>query len=131
MATPLYLASLILIKQAFNPFGNTVFSTSVMLSMLASYLSIAHNVYEMEDIQNRVVDGTEPFPENQQSLARGISVEFKLVVIRYFIESFLMYVCQECFIPLPWCRQMCSAGCIIQYWGWPALREFLHFYGAI
>ncbi|KAG2136219.1 hypothetical protein BD769DRAFT_1709785 [Suillus cothurnatus] len=83
MATPLYLASLVLIKQAFNPFSNTVFSTSRMLSMLATYLSMAHNVYEMEDIQNRVVDGTEPFPKNQQSLARGISVEFKNVSFHY------------------------------------------------
>jgi hypothetical protein len=130
MITPLYLASLILIKQAFNLFSNRGLPTSGMLSTLAIHLSTAHDVYEIENIQNRIVDGTEPFPENQQSLAGGISVEFRLVVIRYFIESFPMYVCQKCFVPLPWCRQSCSAGCIVQYWGWPALREFLHFCGA-
>jgi ABC-type multidrug transport system fused ATPase/permease subunit len=83
MITPLYLASLILIKQAFNLFSNRGLPTSGMLSTLAIHLSTAHDVYEIENIQNRIVDGTEPFPENQQSLAGGISVEFRNVSFHY------------------------------------------------
>ncbi|KAG2057231.1 P-loop containing nucleoside triphosphate hydrolase protein, partial [Suillus hirtellus] len=32
---------------------------------------------------NEVVDGTEAFPKNQQSLANGISVEFRNVLFQY------------------------------------------------
>jgi hypothetical protein len=82
MTTPVSLASLILIKQAFDPSGNTHFLTSEMLFSFARRLSNARQVYEIENIQNKIVDGTEPFPENQQSLASGISVEFRLIGIR-------------------------------------------------
>ncbi|KAG1881164.1 P-loop containing nucleoside triphosphate hydrolase protein [Suillus subluteus] len=83
MTTPFYLASLVLIKQVFNPSGNKGFSTSEMLSTLAAHLSTTHDMYEIENIRNLVVDGTEPFPEIQQSLASGISVEFRNVSFRY------------------------------------------------
>ncbi|KAG1775581.1 P-loop containing nucleoside triphosphate hydrolase protein [Suillus placidus] len=84
MTTPLSLASLILIKQAFNPSGNTDFSASRKLSLLlATHLSRTRKVYEIENIRNKVVDGTEPFPENQQSLMSGISVEFRNVSFQY------------------------------------------------
>jgi ABC-type multidrug transport system fused ATPase/permease subunit len=83
MTTPVSLASLILIKQAFDPSGNTHFLTSEMLFSFARRLSNARQVYEIENIQNKIVDGTEPFPENQQSLASGISVEFRNVSFHY------------------------------------------------
>ncbi|KAG2113033.1 P-loop containing nucleoside triphosphate hydrolase protein [Suillus discolor] len=83
MTTPLSLASFIFIKQAFNPSSNTDSSTSKMLSTLASRLSRTRDLYEIENIRNEVVDGTEPFPENQQSLANGISVEFRNVSFQY------------------------------------------------
>ncbi|KAG1880462.1 P-loop containing nucleoside triphosphate hydrolase protein [Suillus tomentosus] len=83
MTTPLSLASFLFIKQAFNPSSDTDFSTPQMLSALAYRLSRASEVYEIENIRNEVVDGTEPFPENQQSLANGISVEFRNVSFQY------------------------------------------------
>ncbi|KAG1907848.1 P-loop containing nucleoside triphosphate hydrolase protein [Suillus fuscotomentosus] len=83
MTTPLSLASLILIKQVFDPFSSTDFSTSSMLAGLATQLSITRKVYNMENIRNKVVDGTEPFPENQQSLANGICIEFRNVSFQY------------------------------------------------
>ncbi|KAG1797107.1 P-loop containing nucleoside triphosphate hydrolase protein [Suillus plorans] len=80
MTTPVSLASLIWIKQAFDP---SYFSISSMFSTLATNLTRIRGVYELEKIQNQVVDGTEPFPENKQSLANGISVEFKNVSFQY------------------------------------------------
>ncbi|KAG2343934.1 P-loop containing nucleoside triphosphate hydrolase protein [Suillus weaverae] len=83
MTTPISLASLILIKQVFQPFSNTNFLLSIPLSALANNLSEIRNLYEIENLQNKVVDGTEPFPENQQSLTSGISVEFRNVSFQY------------------------------------------------
>ncbi|KAG1829318.1 P-loop containing nucleoside triphosphate hydrolase protein [Suillus variegatus] len=80
MTTPVSLASLIWVKQAFDP---SYFSISSMFSTLATNLARMRDVYEIENIRNQVVDGTEPFPENQQSLANGISIEFKNVSFQY------------------------------------------------
>lgn len=57
----------------------------VFMNFLHETGSIAeriHNVrqlYEIETIPNKVVDGKTPFPENQQSLKFGTSVEFRSV----------------------------------------------------
>ncbi|KAG2157764.1 P-loop containing nucleoside triphosphate hydrolase protein [Suillus bovinus] len=83
MTTPLSLASLIFIKQASNLSSDANFSISMKLYTLARSLSSTRNVYEAGNIQNKVADGTEPFPENQQSLANGISVEFRNVSFQY------------------------------------------------
>ncbi|KAG1822170.1 P-loop containing nucleoside triphosphate hydrolase protein, partial [Suillus variegatus] len=80
MTTPVSLASLIWIKQAFDP---SYFSISSRFSTLTTNLARIRDLYEIENIRNQVVDGTEPFPENQQSLANGISVEFKNVSFQY------------------------------------------------
>ncbi|KAG2132773.1 P-loop containing nucleoside triphosphate hydrolase protein [Suillus clintonianus] len=82
MTTPLSLASLVLIKQAFNPFSDAIFSL-FDASYLKAVLSRIRVLYELENIRNGMVDGTEPFPENQQSLRSGISIEFKNVSFRY------------------------------------------------
>lgn len=83
MITPISLASLILIKHTFHAFSDTDFLSSHKLSSLVIRLSGIRNLYETEYIQNKVVDGTEPFPENQQSLRSGISVEFRNVSFQY------------------------------------------------
>ncbi|KAG1860742.1 hypothetical protein DFJ58DRAFT_744453 [Suillus subalutaceus] len=66
MTTPISLASLILIKQAFHAFNDT------------DFLVVQQRIYGI-----MVLDGTEPFPENQQSLRSGISVEFRNVSFQY------------------------------------------------
>ncbi|KAG2042610.1 P-loop containing nucleoside triphosphate hydrolase protein [Suillus americanus] len=83
MTTPLSLASLILIQKVFNPSDNARPTISGMLPILASYFFRARQVYEIENIRNNIVDGTDPFPENQQSLTSGISVEFRNVSFHY------------------------------------------------
>ncbi|KAG2075724.1 P-loop containing nucleoside triphosphate hydrolase protein [Suillus decipiens] len=79
MTTPISLASLILIKQAFR---DTDFLSSNLLQLRSTLYTLCH-MYEMEEIQNKVVDGTEPFPESQQSFRNGISVEFRNVSFQY------------------------------------------------
>jgi ABC-type multidrug transport system fused ATPase/permease subunit len=83
MTTPISLASLMLIKHAFHSFNHADLSLSDMISVLATNLCDIRNLYETECMQNKVVDGTEPFPENQQSLRSGISVEFRNVSFQY------------------------------------------------
>ena len=39
-------------------------------------------LFEAGNIPNKVVDGTTPFPENQQSIRDGISLEFRYRVCR-------------------------------------------------
>jgi len=40
-------------------------------------LSALRKLFEAGDIPNKIVDGTIPFPENQQSIRDGISLEFR------------------------------------------------------
>lgn len=75
---PVSLASLNLIKQTTSGFTNTLVSFYDETGSLAQKFADVRRVYEVANIPNRVSDGTEPFPENEQSLAMGISVEFKL-----------------------------------------------------
>jgi hypothetical protein len=44
-------------------------------------LSALRKLYEAGNIVNHVADGTVPFPENEQSIRDGISLEF-----RYFVS---------------------------------------------
>jgi len=39
-------------------------------------------LFEAANIPNKIADGTVPFPENQQSIRDGISLEFRYVVLR-------------------------------------------------
>ncbi|KAG1845091.1 P-loop containing nucleoside triphosphate hydrolase protein [Suillus subalutaceus] len=64
MTIPLSLVSLILIYQTSNSFD--------ICSMHA-----------IDNMKNKVVDGPEPFPEDQQSLRSGISIEFRNVLFQY------------------------------------------------
>ena len=50
------------------------------MGSISARLSSLRKLYEAENIPNKVVDGTTPFPENAQSIGDGISLEF-----RYFV----------------------------------------------
>ncbi|KAG0703055.1 P-loop containing nucleoside triphosphate hydrolase protein [Suillus ampliporus] len=52
-------------------------------SSLARQFDNVRKLYEISNVQNKVVDGTESFPEDQQSLRSGISVEFRNVSFQY------------------------------------------------
>jgi hypothetical protein len=112
MTVPLVLASLFLVERTsrlmFNNFSH------YEDGKLAKRLADVRALYEIKNVQNKVVDGREPFPENKQSLRSGISVEFRLIYICCSIHAFLRHVCQACFVPVPWCREVCSPRCIVQ-----------------
>jgi ABC-type multidrug transport system fused ATPase/permease subunit len=83
MTIPLSLASLTLINQTSNSFSATLFSLFGESFSLAEQFANVRKLYEIENVQNKVVDGTIPFPEDQQALKSGISVEFRNVSFRY------------------------------------------------
>jgi len=72
MTIPLSLASLALIEHASTLFMSTHFSTYGGPT-IAMHFSNVRDLYETENVQNKVTDGTELFP----SLRTGMSVEFR------------------------------------------------------
>jgi hypothetical protein len=74
---PLSLASLHLIRENAQSFSSSVFHLLDETGNMAEQLSSVRKLYEIENIPNKIVDGREPFPENQQTLNNGISVEFR------------------------------------------------------
>ncbi|EIW86264.1 P-loop containing nucleoside triphosphate hydrolase protein [Coniophora puteana RWD-64-598 SS2] len=80
---PISLASLTLINQTAQSFSSSLFHLFGETFSLAEQFASVRKLYEIEKLQNKILDGTEPFPENQQSLKSGISVEFKNVSFQY------------------------------------------------
>ncbi|KAG2345399.1 P-loop containing nucleoside triphosphate hydrolase protein [Suillus weaverae] len=85
MTVPLYLASLVLMYQVSNSFSSPPFSVSPFnqCSSLAEKFTHVRTMYELDNVQNKVIDGTKPFPEDKQSLRSGISIEFRNVTFQY------------------------------------------------
>jgi hypothetical protein len=77
----LSLLSLIMIQQSSTSFILATLSSPSFGNSLTMALARVRNLYKIENVENKVMDGIEPFPENQQSLRSGISVEFRLVNI--------------------------------------------------
>lgn len=73
---PLSFISLTLIGHTSNSFISTHVSQSGLFHLAAIFAGV-RNIYELKNVRNKVVDGTERFPENQQSLSSGVSVEFR------------------------------------------------------
>ncbi|KAG1777301.1 P-loop containing nucleoside triphosphate hydrolase protein [Suillus placidus] len=82
MTVPLALASLFLIEHTSRSLIFDNFSPYDHHS-LAAHLADVRVLYEIKNVENKVIDGREPFPENKQSLRSGISVEFRNVSFRY------------------------------------------------
>lgn len=80
---PISLASLNLVTQTTQTFTYMLFNLFVETGSIAEKLSSVKRLYEVGNIPNRVVDGNESFPEDQQSLEMGISVEFRNVTFKY------------------------------------------------
>ncbi|KAG1809947.1 P-loop containing nucleoside triphosphate hydrolase protein [Suillus plorans] len=74
--------SLVLVEHTFNSFISTHLSPYRIFGLVRMITDV-RNIYELKNVQNKVVDGTEQFPENQQSLSNGISVEFRNVSFQY------------------------------------------------
>ncbi|KAF8508693.1 P-loop containing nucleoside triphosphate hydrolase protein [Gautieria morchelliformis] len=80
---PVSLASLTLIKQTVADFEQPLLYLLYRTSSLSETLRSLRRLYEMSNLKNQVVDGTEPYPENRQTLQTGISVEFRHVSYKY------------------------------------------------
>ncbi|KAI0297906.1 HlyB/MsbA family ABC transporter [Russula brevipes] len=80
---PISLASLRLMQDASNSF---VSHASILISQTGNFseqLLSLRKLLEAGNITNKVVEGTIPFPENEQSTRNGISLEFRNVSFRY------------------------------------------------
>ncbi|KAG1908605.1 P-loop containing nucleoside triphosphate hydrolase protein [Suillus fuscotomentosus] len=82
----LSFVSFVLIEQTSNSFISTPL-LSYTVSDLATIFANVRHLYQFKNVQNKVVDGTERFPGNQQSLSSGISVEFRNVSFQYSDEE--------------------------------------------
>ncbi|KAJ6569697.1 P-loop containing nucleoside triphosphate hydrolase protein [Mycena sp. CBHHK59/15] len=80
---PLSLASLNLITQTTSKFSRTLFDLLNQTETIAERLASIRKVYEVVTIPNVVTDGETPFPEDQQNLRFGVSVEFRNLSFRY------------------------------------------------
>ncbi|KAI5989752.1 P-loop containing nucleoside triphosphate hydrolase protein [Pisolithus albus] len=83
ISIPISLASLTLITQTANSFSSTLFQLFGESFSLSEQFASVRKLYEISTIPNRVVDGTISFPENQQTLKLGVSIEFRNVSFKY------------------------------------------------
>ncbi|KAG1908604.1 P-loop containing nucleoside triphosphate hydrolase protein [Suillus fuscotomentosus] len=83
---PLSFASLQLIEHVSDSLISTYLSPYRVFNLTAKFAGL-RNLYELKNVQNKVMDGTERFPGNQQSLISGISVEFRNVSFQYSDEE--------------------------------------------
>ena len=90
---PVSLASLSLVQRSSILFMDSLRSLLDHTGSLSERLTALRRMYEAGNIANRVVDGNVPFPENEQSIRDGISIEF-----RYFLYD-------DCFVPVMLIRQ--------------------------
>jgi hypothetical protein len=81
-------------------FAMNVLTLFNQASSISETLASVRKVYEVIDIPNRIVDGNVPFPENQQSLHAGISVEFRQWSLRALDGSIAHFHCQECILQI-------------------------------
>ncbi|KAH8996469.1 HlyB/MsbA family ABC transporter [Lactarius hatsudake] len=83
MSIPVSLASLHLLQQSSDTFVMGVDDIFEKMGSISDQLSSLRKLYEAENIPNKVVDGTIPFPENAQLISDGISLEFRNVSFQY------------------------------------------------
>ena len=74
---PVSIASLTLINHTAVAFSSSLFGLYQESRSLAEQFANVRKLYEITNISNRIVDGTISFPEDQQTLRHGISIEFR------------------------------------------------------
>jgi ABC-type multidrug transport system fused ATPase/permease subunit len=79
---PVSLASLHLMQTASSVFMEHVRMLLQETGSFSDRLTALRKLFEAVNISNKVTDGTTPFPENEQSLRHGISLEFRYLVCR-------------------------------------------------
>lgn len=74
---PISLASLQLMQHASDSLLNHISTLRSNTGEFSDKLLALRRLLEAGNISNKVVDGTTPFPENEQSIRDGISLEFR------------------------------------------------------
>lgn len=74
---PVTFASLSLIANAANDAFDAYQGIADVDGSIKDRIARVRNLYEMHEIPNKVPDGSVPYPENQNSLEMGISIEFR------------------------------------------------------
>ncbi|KAH9054296.1 HlyB/MsbA family ABC transporter [Lactarius vividus] len=83
MSIPVSLVSLHLVQRASGSFMGSVRTLLEQTGNMSERLSALRQLYEAGNIQNKVGDGATPFPENEQSIRDGITIEFRNVSFQY------------------------------------------------
>lgn len=91
LSIPVSLASLHLVQRASNSFMASARTLYEQTGSISDRLSSLRQMYEASNIANTIVDGTTPFPENQQSIRDGIAVEFRYFFYRFSVD-FLVFI---------------------------------------
>ncbi|KAF8588476.1 P-loop containing nucleoside triphosphate hydrolase protein [Ramaria rubella] len=80
---PVSLASLTLIRQTVASFATSLTGLFSQTSSMSETFASIRRLYEIVHIENHVIDGTKPYPENQQALKNGMAIEFVNVSFKY------------------------------------------------
>ncbi|KAJ4473834.1 P-loop containing nucleoside triphosphate hydrolase protein [Lentinula aciculospora] len=80
---PLSLASLNLITTTATLFSHTLLKLFEQTGSISDNFATIRKMYEAINLANRIPDGPFPYPEDQQSLQMGMSVEFRNVSFKY------------------------------------------------
>ncbi|KAH9993933.1 HlyB/MsbA family ABC transporter [Russula vinacea] len=80
---PVSLASLHLVQRTSGLFIDNVSALLRQTGSMSHRLLALRKLYEAGNIVNQVADGSVPFPENEQSIRDGISLEFRGVSFQY------------------------------------------------
>ena len=76
---PVSIASMRLVQETTSSFMTAFMDFLDESGSIAERFHKVRQLYEIENIQNNVVDGKVSFPEDRQTLKSGISVEFRSV----------------------------------------------------
>jgi hypothetical protein len=74
---PVSLASLHLVQRSSILFMDSLRTLLDQTGSLSERMSALRGLYEAGNVANQIVDGNVPFPENEQSICDGISLEFR------------------------------------------------------
>ncbi|TDL28942.1 P-loop containing nucleoside triphosphate hydrolase protein [Rickenella mellea] len=81
---PVSLASLNLIQSTVQEFAfQALHVFDKMFGSIGEAFHAVRKLYDIQNITNRVIDGPNSFPEDQQKVALGVSVEFRNVSFKY------------------------------------------------
>lgn len=74
---PVSLTTLHLVTQSVSSFAFAVYRLIDQTGSIADQVASVRKLYDVLKVPNQVVDGTLPFPEDEQKVRHGIALEFR------------------------------------------------------